>query len=376
MSLTLLTYPADTCSVSNEMLFVIQESVKAVDPVTYPNYKYVLDVYVASALVARMKVNPDPVNSFGIFDVSKILQNYATYGFADLGQKSDHNIKIDYQVKLGEEYSDTIYTNLITDSARSCFQTYKPKPFTSSVAIVDGLASNMPAITNQHRSNAHVIFNAIFDNTSPNDFVVVFKNENTTIHTEDIVNTDYAVANKIRRIDLGSLFTTWAGQSTHVLITCGSEISFRINILCNAKYTPYTLVWLNPYGGYESQSFGLVSKKSIEVDKKYYTKLDYEINASGVVSYKADNVYYGGKRGYASKVKTKLSLTSHLLSDGEYTWLADLFASPDIYFYDGSNFIPVSITETNYEHRTYLNSKVTPLQFSIEFGTDYNTQLL
>ena len=376
MSLTLLTYPADTCSVSNEMLFVIQEATKAVDPVTYPNYKYVLDVYVASALVARMKVNPDPVNSFGIFDVSKILQNYATYGFADPGVTvADYSIKVDYQVKLGEEYSDTLYTNLVVDSARSCFQTYKEKPFTSSVAIPNGLASNMPTTTNQHGVNLHNIFNVCYNATGVTDISIVFKNEGTTVHTTSVSMADYLTVNKMRRINIGTLIATWANASTHVLIT-GDNISQRINILCSSKYTPYTLVWLNPFGAYESQSFGLVSKKTIDVDKKYYTKLDYEINASGVVSYKADNVFYGGKRGYASKVKTKLSLTSHLLSDGEYTWFADLFASPDVYFFDGTNFIPVSITETNYEHRTYLNSKVTPLQFSIEFGTDYNTQLL
>ena len=62
MALTLESYPTDLSSVSSECLFVVS-STEALDPVTYPNYKFVCDVYVASTLVARLKAFPDPTNS-------------------------------------------------------------------------------------------------------------------------------------------------------------------------------------------------------------------------------------------------------------------------------------------------------------------------
>ena len=83
-----------------------------------------------------------------------------------------------------------------------------------------------------------------------------------------------------------------------------------------------------------------------------------------------------GKREYNRVVKTKLSLISHLLSEGEYTWLADLFMSPDVYLYTSQGWIPVSIVSNNYEYRNYGNSRLVPLQFDIEFSEDFNSQFL
>ena len=120
----------------------------------------------------------------------------------------------------------------------------------------------------------------------------------------------------------------------------------------------------------------MVSKKSIEIEKKSFEGLPYNINASGVVSYAANNVLYGQKKDYSKLIKTKLSLISHLLNADEYTWLADLFKSPDVYLYTSSGWMPVSISNNNYEYRTYLNSRVTPLQFDVEFTGNYNSQFL
>ena len=143
MALTLESYPTDLSSVSSECLFVVS-STEALDPVTYPNYKFVCDVYVASTLVARLKAFPDPTNSLGVFDISKVLQPYFATQFDGVTDKVDYVVRLAYQVKLGQEYSDTLYTNLVTDSTRYVANTYKPRPFTSSVVLANGLASNMP----------------------------------------------------------------------------------------------------------------------------------------------------------------------------------------------------------------------------------------
>lgn len=87
---------------------------------------------------------------------------------------------------------------------------------------------------------------------------------------------------------------------------------------------------------------------------------------------------YGSKKGYNSLIKTSLSLTSHLLTDAEYVWLADLLSSPDVYMYNETleRFVPVTIGDNNYEYRTYANSKLTPLQLVINFTDEYNSQFL
>ncbi len=372
--MTIQTYPSDTSSVNNEMLFVMSDA-KASDPVTYVNYRYVADVYVDAVLVGRLKVVPDPTYSMGIFNVSDILRSYVGYGFNAGSNVVDYTVQRSYQVKFGEEYGDTLYTNILVDSTRYCFETYKARPFTSSGVVTNGQASNMPAITRYHEDEVWHLISYFSIVSGISNLSIAWKDAaGNTLGTDTVNNAAY-VANTIRQANIGTGAFTKPLHTAYALIT-GASVNLRVNYMCDAKYPAYTIVWLNPFGAYDSQSFGLVSKKTIEIERKDYGRLNYQIDASGVVSYKANNVYYGSKKGYASTVKTKLKLNSHLLNDNEYAWLADLFISPDVYIYDGTNFIPVTITRSDYDYNTYKNSKMSNLEFTIEFTDITNSQLL
>lgn len=383
MAIELKSYAGDTASINNEMLFVVNEATKANDPVTYPDYSYVCDVYVDSTLVERLIARPDPTYKMGVFDVSRALQPYATYGFSAASNKEDYTSRVAYQLKFGEQYDGTLYTNLLTDSTRYAVKTYAVRPFTSSSILSNGLASNMPSTVNWHKSQNWQLI-SLFSNVSGITDVELkhYNAAGTLLNTTTISNSDYT-DNEIRQINVGKLVADISG-AIYATVT-GGGLNQRINYLCDGKYNPYTLIWLNPLGGYDSQSFGLVSKKMIELVKKEFMQLNYRLNASGEVSYKTNNVFYGGKKGYATNAKTKVSLTSHLLNESEYTWLADLFISPEVYLLDDTTvlsesdagvFIPVTIGQTNYEFRNYKNSRLTPLQFEIEFGDVYNSQYL
>ena len=151
MAIVINTSAGDTSSVNNEMLFVVYEATKANDPTTYPDYSYVCDVYVNSVLVERMIARPDPTHKRGIFDVSRALQPYVSYGLDASGLKVDYTARLEYQLKFGEQYDGTLYTNQLVDSTRYAFKTYKPKPFTSSSVIANGKASNMPSTVNWNK---------------------------------------------------------------------------------------------------------------------------------------------------------------------------------------------------------------------------------
>jgi hypothetical protein len=378
MAYSLKSYPDNTASLNNEMLFVVHESTKANDPVNYPDYSYVADVYVNSVLVERMIARPDPTYQMGIFDVSRALQPYVTYGFNAGNNKVSHSPKLDYQVKFGEQYNGTLYTNILTDSARSCLKTYATRPFTSSTVLTDGKASNAPATVRIHRSE-WLLFN-YYRATTQKNYEIVYSDGITDIGSGTLgVN----VSGEITQYNFGLDFQAIPAAAVSALIRDqDANVVQDIEFLCS-KHPIYTLVWLNPYGAYDSQTFAMTSKKVIELERRDYTPLNYRLDASGVISYGNNMVFYGGKKGYATMVKVKLQLTSHLLNDGEYTWLADLFASPEVYIYNDNTglgqanyFIPVTITANNYEYRTYKNSRLTPLQFEVEFADQYNAQYL
>lgn len=377
MSIVLNTEAPNSSSVNNEMLFVAYEATKAIDPITYPDYAYVCDVYVASSLVGRLISRPDPEFNRGIFDVAPILRSYCSYGLDASAQAVDYTPYINYQLKFGEQYDATLYTNLLVDSSnRQAFVSYKPKPFLTTEVLEAGIASDRPNPSYHHKSVDQLLVPYYLNVTGTGDFQIEFKDDDdNTLSSQNISFTGQA-AQTIRQINV--LNTAAPAAATKVALGIpGEAAEYIINFICT-KYTPYVIAWLNHYGAYESQSFGLVSKKVLELMKKAFEQEDYRINASGEVSYQSNNVFYGGKKGYTTRVKISLNLTSHLLNDAEYVWLADLFKSPDVYLYDDTEnkFLPVTITATNYEYKTYLNSRLTPLQFTVEFSTDHNSQFL
>ena len=387
MALALLTYPGNQSAVTNEMLFVVSETVKTVDPTTYPNYKFVLDVYVGSDLVGRLKSNPDPTNLLGIFDVSKILRYYvpeyklkANYANAT----ETYDINVAYHVEIGEEYSDTTYTNLITDSSRTCYKTYAEKPYLSTDVITGkygGALSNMPTELVGFKDDKFLLVPFI-DNVSGATISYNFDDGITpigsggtfTYSSTDVLQTNMGFTKLAAAV---GLTTVQQSQVARLVFDFDGGTSYFVNYGCS-RFPSTVIAWLNPYGAYESYSFGLVSKKSKEVSRKSFAQLPYQVNASGVVSYDQDGVMYGSRKTYNTVSEVKLNLNSHLLSDDEYTWLADLFSSSDVYMFDTvlDRFVPVTITDTNYEYRTYLNSRLTPLSFTIQFTDTFNSQYL
>ena len=391
--MTLLTAPGNNSSVNNEMLFIVQDA-KALDPVTYPNYKYVLDIYVDGELKARLRSTPDPVNNLGKFDVSVILRDYVpAYGLKALyaNATETYNINLAYTCKLGEEYGETLYLNLVTDSERTAYKTYKPRPFLTTDIISDKVGyifSNRPfangLFTVDHKANKWNIV-PYYGNVTGVTVSWNFDDGNGNI-VGNSGSFSYNVSGEILQMNMGfdklaSGMTTEQKEQVGRLVfdvdDGSTSISYIVKYNCT-RYTPVVLAWLNPYGAYESQSFGLVSKKSNQIARKEFAQLPYQINASGEVSYDSNGVMYGSKKGFGSNVKVSLSLTSHLLTDGEYEWLADLFNSPDVYFFSTvlNRWVPCSIGDSNYEYRTFKNSRLKPLQFNINFTDEYNSQYL
>lgn len=379
MAITIQTAPSNTGSVNDEMLFVVAEVVKTADEVTFPDYRFVCDIYVNSIFLARLKARPDPVYKMGVFNVGPILRSSSAYGLQGNFPAGyfDYNVAINYQVKFGEEYADTLYTNLVVDSSdRETYQTYKKKPFLNSNVIANGKISNMPSIISAYRPLYHHYIPFFSNVSGVADLQLDAYNAAGVLVASSTTSNAGYVAKTVRQFSVGeSPVNNSLYDISYVLLS--GAFTQRINYICS-KYTPIVLAWLNPYGAYESQHFGLLSKKNVEISHKDFGQLDYRWNSSGVVSYGANNTFFGGKRNYSSNVIQRMKITSHLLNDDEYTWLADLFISPDVYMYDPatSYFQPVRIIETNYEYRTYKTDKKTALEFSIEYAAQYNAQFL
>ena len=121
-------------------------------------------------------------------------------------------------------------------------------------------------------------------------------------------------------------------------------------------------------------NFFKVSKKSYEVERKTWKQPAYRVDGSGVVSVKSGSIMHPQQSVFHSKFSEKLKVSTDILTDAEWQWLAQLVFSPMVYLQDGSTFYPVTIEESNYEERQYINDRLTSLQLTLSFGTSYKTQ--
>jgi len=137
MAYAIITSPPSLSSAHLPVYFSVFDSVKPLDAVTYPNYKYVADVYINATLITRLKAYPDPVTYAGVFDIGPIVRSYLSTQFASFTGETGNQYApyISAQVKFGDDYDGTTYTNLIIDTERQYFDTYKAGPYTSPVVI-------------------------------------------------------------------------------------------------------------------------------------------------------------------------------------------------------------------------------------------------
>jgi hypothetical protein len=149
MAITVISTPPSAASAAAQCLITVYEPVKAIDPITYVNYKYVADIYINAVQVARLKAFPDPVRFAGVFDIGPIVRSYLASNFNPVTGITGNQYQpfISAQVKFGEEYGGTLYTNLTVDASRSYYDTYKAGPYTSSaVTTVNAFATDRPSI--------------------------------------------------------------------------------------------------------------------------------------------------------------------------------------------------------------------------------------
>lgn len=391
MAIVINSTPPAFASAHDDLIFTVYEATKANDPVTYPDYRYVCDVYIGTTQVARLKAYPQPDNKRGVFNIGSIVRNYISVNFNPLDSQvrvqqmglSEFFVKA--TVKFGEEYDFVLYTNLTVDAERTYYNNYVGRLVSSTQPLVDvqnKIASARP--TTSINRLATRCFLAYFPTTvDPITIRVrtyvgsVLADSRTADYTPDATNTL-----QIFNVAPNTLNALWPGLINDVIdnysIEFLSEVPYtirRFNLVCEARYDVYTLHFLNRYGGFDSKEFSKVSRKEINIQKEEFGRLPYVIDSSGMVSYfNGNKVYYETKATYSSQYSERMTLNTDILTDAEYQWLGDLALSPLVYFEDFGHYVPVSVSMPTYDFRKRINDKLTNLPVNIEFGNQLNAQ--
>ena len=377
MSIVLNTTPGSYYSAHDNLLFVAYEATKATDNATYPDYKYVCDVYIGSTFAVRLKTFPQPDNFRAIFDIGRIVRNYVgtvlnpTLGQIRAQQFGSGRYYVDVTCKFGEDYDNTLYTNLTVDSARRYYNHYNGRQvgtLTTLTPFTNKILSNGPN-TRYVELEDTCVFLPYFPSASGNVTLTVSGNDYTFAVTADTVE-QLNVSPVAVNAQFPGLIT--AATESYTVTMGGRTITYRLT--CNGKYENRWVHFLNKLGAYESFPFALVSRTSYDIERKSFGQLPYTVGNDGSVSYRSGIIYNELDKVYDSRFEEKLRLNTDILTDQEHAWLSELVFSPEVYVQESGYLIPVRITGNNYVPGKYVNDGLTNLEIEVQFGKMFNTQ--
>lgn len=385
MSLTVAFTPPAYSSFNEDLIYTTKSD-KTADPSTYPNFKFIGDVYIGGLLVARLKKDPNPTTGVGVFNIGQVVRSYIqtlfnpTFGQLVMQVLGNQLFNLSVQMKFGESYNFTDFLNVTIDSMRPFFNSYNARggAFNSSLAqVLDKVASNRSTFCQAILSQR---FNLIpYFPTSTSSIPITITPAGGGIPYSTTIPVTSAYDMQIINLAPANLNAVQPGTITantkHYDVVIGSQ-SYRFYVICEATYTPYMIHFLSKYGGFESKSFNKVSRYSIAITRTTFGKYPYTIGSDGVAQEATTNrVYNELSSTYASQYTESKVFNTDFLNDQDYSWLSDLMVSSMIYLEEpNGDFFPVVITDSNYDIKKNVNDGLTNLTLTVSYGATLNAQ--
>lgn len=419
MAITGVTYePQDYRTVYNPVEYVATSNQTAQD-----RFKFLFDVYDGATQIASLKVPADP-NGYGRADIHGICESYikTDLGEINTGASADAftdnaNSYKEFTVEIGEEWfvGSTLNSNPNQRTKtvivyNGCLPNYRVngvnfaeyqatnyyERFVNN-ANTRRFLTNGPKGTGANGKNQSVQITdegwlyflyddaaqsvAAFDLTLYNaagGITAIYQINNNATPLTDVKMLKIPCApNTINNIASSEI----VGAPAQPIIT--NETSYKIilkdstpaqaseeiwfNIDSECRYETRRLEFLNSLGGFDCFNFTKVSKKSEEIERKFYKQNADNLDASGVINY---NLKDREKVQYYTKSMPKMKLTSDWIDAQTFNWLLELIDSPEIYLYENGERIAVQNIEGNWEEKRSNVDMLFNLEVNLEFSMD------
>jgi hypothetical protein len=374
-------------------------------------FKFVYDVYVNGSQVSRTKVYPSPSaeGSYGVFNASPMVRSFVTNYFEPSGSSilvaSNDKIKVNSQIRVGEEYvsgGNLITIPNVASGALAAYNYYPP--LFADILFVN---NNTPLVLSDYYDNL------LLENFT-DDWITERDNEKITIEYGDnfyatyfkitagtynafidVINESGAVVDTVSggisfsgEMNLfncqaghintfaGRTLITEASYGYNVYLKRGVAVSRKLQFIqkCYPKYKQYNLHFLNRLGGWDTMKFALVNKRSTELQRASYRRNDWQLSGNTMSNIDSYNKYNETTLNYAIQHKDKFHLISDWVSQQDYEWLGQLFASTIVYMEVQGAYFPVTISSTNYEYKLETSDKLFNFEIDIEVGKYLTSQ--
>lgn len=405
MAITINSLPAPYSSLHDDSFFVVSS-----DNATTDNFKYVFDTYVSGDLVSRVKIVPtaSAENSYGVFNPAPIVRNYMTNYFKPVEgsvlQHSSDEIKVNYDIRFGEEVSGVLTTNEASGSY-SGYNFYSPL-FFDGILLLGGGEGDL-LLSNQ------------YDNLLISNYADDWLTERNIEHIEIIPTKRCFVSLLARDITSGRVEIQKIDEAGNIgssvtgdLITLSGEFNLfefgissvndyldseyivdtdygykvRLNYdgistnwltfihVCYDRTNPVNVHFLNRLGGWDTFGFNLINKRNTEFNRRSFRRASYQLSGDQMVNSDVYNKYNEGTINFSIEHKDRYRLISDYVREHDHNWLAQLLASPIVYLEVRGAYFPIIITDNNFEYKLEKSDQLFNLEMNIEVAKYNNSQ--
>lgn len=397
----------------NDLIYVVSSNNTA-----QANFQYVCDIYVtddagavshAGQSYLRKKTPADPVYSSGVFNITQEVRAFLTSDIGDAAynfQKSNNSI-IRIICQFGEEYGPssgvTVYPDLTNDVARTYWNA--GLDFQDSINYnVDEWVGNTASTTRNSltyrptsgtiRSDEREWVSNLAQSVNEIKYamVEVWKANGTFVRLFQINNIYSGIASageRFVRIPVGM------GQLDQIppasILSGNQPISFNAGryrvYFTNAtsgtvreeqwyvidddactQHDRYRLHFRNKAGGYDSFTFSLAHKHSMDIKRDTFKR--NMITRIGGGRY-GTNMSDKGDVNYRTQIKDKITLNSDWINETESEWLEQLVTSPEVYHdHPTDGLIAISITNSEYTRKQQVTDGLFNLELTFQYSYD------
>lgn len=378
MSITIVTAPSGKPSIQDDLWHIA-----ASDNSGVTDMKYVFDVYVNGSQLARVKQFPDPVTGKGYFNPSPIIQGSITYNWFEPAEliylnspDASGQMSLLYTVQYGEDVSAVTTTNMASGQTRA--YNWRPPLFKRRVSDLSAkdnkFVTNRPLVANCSLDSDEMLLVGVHSDTDVACIINKYGYDNSLIAGDNSSST--SAFDKYCQINIspaginGQLGSGFIDESVkyYTVEIDGLGITFQVNLICDREYIAVPLHFVNQYGMFDTARFGLVSRLTMDVERKGYKQREYSFGATSVDYYDTNGIYRESKINYNQKAEHTYKLTMDAPTDGEYEWLSELLLSPQVYAQIDGYYYPVTIKNTNYEYSKYVFNRLKAFEVEIELN--------
>ena len=303
--------------------------------------------YTSNDLKYQLQKSIVGTNTKILFEISELVSDYITHNFND-----DYNsvsIWVTTITTLFDE-TDTIFTY--------------GSPVVETFLAVDGYGYFEDGINPQLSNNALITTNTIYlpEDTIGKLPIYAEGVGKVSIDLADTEITDNDNTNqKIQYIDIpanSSTIQVYGTDDTTLLRT------IRVNNVCEPKYTPYKVTFVNRLGAYQDIYFFKKSLKSIDITDERF-KRNTVVNNS--VSY---GLNAGQEQRYNTNATQSITLNTGFINEDSNSTIEELFLSENVWIKYEGNTLPLIPKTKSLQYKTSLNDKLA--NYTVDFDFAFN----